>query len=939
MNDSDQKLLQFLVNIVPRQISDVSNKMQQELVGIRKKLIRKARIITEFRYFLRIFFYDSKTEQKVKKFEADYFNSPYFNPSEPPESGRKVLRKSISIDQNFLNSLLNNEETGNIVPPQTIKKTKNSRGKDNYSDSECFDSEHDSDFVTYLFNPKEVTPFLGLSLVSQNSSVILNHIHENPSILIEGLLKNQDHQFYVHITQKIIPSIFGYFASTEHLDLASFFYTTLIATPNVTPDMAIPILSPFFNSPATYRFTEKLYSEFFKNIVYEDSDDNEFKKHYKPPHKPAMMTSQSMEFNNAQTIKESSDPRVQNSRILNICILNAAPLLPPQFYRIFKQMRIQKWTLKDWYNIFFREFILISMNQWIRASFCDEYVEILFNIMSRKFTTKKELAILFKGLLKLSPIYEPPEIFNCFKSLSTLYMLNIRDMQILVKFLDDNKILPPSVDISSFNRVPKKFRYLSFWCNVYSKKRRNSIPFLPELKESNDNRLVFQSFSTIRKRIENDEYKSETNKFKKEFQALQTLAEKNDQTNSIEFMLRNTGKGEFHTFAQKRCYLALMNDADNFEEMMELLRFKDIVSGWRNLLQSNENMLVLSHISIFEKRMDVVQSMPIFIKQAIFLNKIDESRFKKYSEKFAEIGTDWDIIIHSPHFLAFKFSNSLSYAPSPTLKKSKKTNGSISSSSSSAKVEKNININNHGKKLVNSASSPDLSKLANDDEESPNISEVSSDTEHNLLPKRDLVQNNLNINRSSNKKQITISVNCPTSEKGSSNESYNNNNVEVHVTRSMSSEELYAQSKGEVQPLASFKQLPNTFFETLELVSLIHHVRLPEKFLIMLKTMEHIDFLSNNQNTDFSLYYLLLQNIPGQIILPIYVELNVFAMREPSIFLLCTETERKRWLRFEQIILKCASENLDFLAKLINLQSALQDEFNQWKSKNLKAVS
>lgn len=929
MNDTNKELFQFLLNVVPRHMSDVSNSMSQELVDIRKNLIRKARIITEFRYFLKRYISDSKTEKKIRKFEADFFNTPPYNSPLQTNSKQKTMRKSISIDQDFINTLLNNEEIINVASPKLVKKSKNSNN--NYNDNECFYIDSETNFVSYLFCPKEATPFLGLSLISQNSSVIINSIHDDPSIFINTLIKNQTHPNYAHITQKIIPSLFGYFSSSEYLELASNFYIKLLANDNVTPEVAIPILSPFFNSPASYRFTEKLYTDFFQRIIYDKKEpDQQNDILFKSPKPIIMSASPSIEQIKFSEIESSTDPRILNARLLNSCILKAAPLLPPQFFKIFRQMRVKRWTLKDWYNLFFREFILISMNQWIRSIFCDDYVELLLNIMSRNFVTRRELANLFKSILKLKSVFEIPQLFHCFKSQSTLYLLSIRNMQLLVSFLSENKILPKSVDTNSFINVQPKYWYLSFWCNVYSRREQHvSNSSLIDIKKSSNNRLVFHSFENVRTLIDNEEKKSDSSQFQKEFGTLQSLAEKYDQTNSIEFMLSNAGNGDFYHFAERRCLSNLIDLADDFEEVMEMLRLKDSISSWKNLLQSNENMLVLSHIQMFERRMDVLQSRPTFIKQAVFLNKIDESKFKRFSDAFLEIGRDWDLIVHSPRFTTLKFSSSLSYAPSPTINKTEKKDKKTSNISSSKSEAVTKNVPKKVVKIINSASSPSLSSIGDsniDDDETLNISEISSDTDDD-----DDEETNRVHFRERNKKQEKlrrISINC-------SNSDFDKNS-ENNICRSMSSDGLFNKSNNKVEPFSPLKHLPVSFFETLDLVSLINHVRLPEKFFIMMKVLEQIEFFSTQPKTDFSLLIILLQNIPGQILISMYVMLNVFAMREPNIFLLCSELERKRWLNFEQIVLKCASENMNFLTKLLNLQSAVQDEFNRWKDKNFK---
>ena len=107
-------------------------------------------------------------------------------------------------------------------------------------------------------------------MIAQDASFLINYFGNNSIELAKVIINSKnviDTIDYYHLIFQIIPSLFGFFHSSEHLNLATKFYQNVIDLIADNPKDSIRILQPFFTIPATYRYIEYVMTNFFQQIV------------------------------------------------------------------------------------------------------------------------------------------------------------------------------------------------------------------------------------------------------------------------------------------------------------------------------------------------------------------------------------------------------------------------------------------------------------------------------------------------------------------------------------------------------------------------------------------------------------------------------------------------------------------------------------------------
>ncbi|OHT01239.1 hypothetical protein TRFO_31982 [Tritrichomonas foetus] len=874
---NEEEAMQMLIKSVPVNISNYVNDLYNELTDLRKYLIRKSRIITEFRYFIHM-----KNEDI-----SNFSNSTPTSPSSGSNSSYTIG----SVPEGY-------------------------------------------DKVVALFQPREVQTFIGLSMVSQNSSFLLNYLHENPALLVSCVLKSQKLPIFTHLTQCIIPSIFGYFASSEQMDYAHCFY--LIVIDSAPASVAVPILIPFLSSQISYRFIEFALTNFFKKIA-------------------------------KRKLINTPEENMRNAKILIMCLRQAVPLLPEQLLQLFRQIKEKQWRLSELIELFFMKFIFPTINNWLKSSCCDHYINDFISIMQATCKLQKSLLNLFDKLCYTKSAFYVPQLFQKFDLPSIQYYLCIKDIQILVKLLENCKILPPFVDLTSFDKVPQQFQYISFWCSVYPTSDTtvscnvNQDTLINRVNTAG--RLVYPIYS---------HEKEENSEYKRQFGALHSLSKEKDPIKNIEFILANSGNDEFHEYAKHQCFHQLVKTADTFELAMEIKRLYLILKNWQSLLDAHEEKLILSHIGSIRTRRNVLKKLSITVQTAAHLNYIDEKDFEKHLQSLAAVGKDWDFLIHHtgvnkscvltrpspPIIMERQSSEDNTDDDSNILCKSNPN--SDSNLASRDKIEQSIgykktelvNTNGDNNNSINNSlknkigifsplKNSNHKRLSNPNIKSKNLNPIPTPAKEPaqlpnnkaLTTNTDSISSNSNVSKTESSSVKTNFKSCSESNLPNMTDNHNQN-----VLNPMLSDKAKAQSVDSIGDilLANPDIIPSGFFETLELFSSIPKVGLYKRFLILQKAIEQIDFFAPEDKLNTALFSLFLKNIPGSILLPLYAELNVFAMREPEIFMNCSEQQRKRWIRFERMILKCATLDESILSRLVKHQNALQEDYHAWRGSNSK---
>jgi hypothetical protein len=95
---------------------------------------------------------------------------------------------------------------------------------------------------------------------------------------------------------------------------------------------------------------------------------------------------------------------------------------------------------------------------------------------------------------------------------------------------------------------------------------------------------------------------------------------------------------------------------------------------------------------------------------------------------------------------------------------------------------------------------------------------------------------------------------------------------------------------------------------------------LPERFRSLLRAMEHIAVVQKVGEKPDGIYPAVFQQNRGQTLLSTFLVLNNFAMKETAFTDLCSDFEKRIWVKLEAVVLIVLRSDPTFLKAYITLQ-------------------
>ena len=480
-----------------------------------------------------------------------------------------------------------------------------------------------------LFQPNELHAHIWLTSLAQNSSFLINYFYHKPSLFVQLLIDNAKHPSYDYLISCILPSLFGYFASSEQIDYAYCFYMILID--NAQPNIVIPILRPFLCSHVTFRYIENVFTNFFHTFFETDisiEKYNSFKN--------------SKQQNNSDILSCAGEKEKKCANDFLLCLEEALPLLPEHVLQLFRQISLKKWGKTKCSNLFFNNFIIPTLILWFKSRFCQKRMREIKFILSIVHENRKGVSNLLSKLFSRSSKngIRAPCIFQNFGFPSIQYLLCINDICILLKMLKNNNMLPSFIDLSYFKGVPKELIHSLYWCLIYPNK---------------------DSYVHISGRLAFPEYKFDKIDNKKNinlFDAMRSKSNKDNPIESIKFLLKHSINDEFQQFLKNYCLDILQDMADSFESLIEFIFMKKQILEWLDIIQTYINKLTLGNIKAIRLEKEVFVKLPFEIKHLGILDSIDKKLFQSYINEIIEVGKHYDFVVHnSKLFSANKVSS------------------------------------------------------------------------------------------------------------------------------------------------------------------------------------------------------------------------------------------------------------------------------------------
>lgn len=550
----------------------------------------------------------------------------------------------------------------------------------------------DIDLISTLIRPKEIKAFPVLSMMAQESSFLINYLINNPNDFAREIINsknNIENLDYYHLMFQIIPSIFGFFHSFEHLSAASNFYQVVIDLMYDNPKNSIRILQPFLNSPATYRYIEYVMTKFFKKLILSKLYNNFYEINFNDKNSPSY--------------KEYILHQNKHTKKLLYYLTKGASLLPDQILQIFRQIRVKyadKWDVKLWYKLVFVIFINPHANRWARSHFFNKDENPIYsfqNLFKKNSDTKLRISSLPKSpmsLLPKSPIssfpnsffsptykfdklmtnklnklnlindilsnvlndlfkrdfdlfidtlctvqssYSPPKMYNFYGNFSIQYFMMTNDLIVLVNFMVERNIVPSFIKTNLFQGISDEYITGNFYLTIYQNPPTEKVIKI-------EHPIVFSHISidpeVIKKFNQQIEYRSR-------LASLESLAYNKDVNGNLFALEKSAKDPDFHQYVQTHVTIQLADSAESFEEFIECQRLLDEVEKWDILTSSYSNLLFLAYLLHFQKMPSLFEFLPNKVKLLNQLDIVDEKEFQDKFEKVLVFADDWDSYINT----------------------------------------------------------------------------------------------------------------------------------------------------------------------------------------------------------------------------------------------------------------------------------------------------
>jgi hypothetical protein len=287
--------------------------------------------------------------------------------------------------------------------------------------------------------------FPGVSQLSQNAAFLVSYLLADPALLVTAVIERRNFSDFEVLVMSTIPAIFGFFSSDEQLWNAYLFYREVVK--RAEPADSVRILTPFFNSIATFRFLEyaldRFCHGFFLDLTLNPTGDR------------------------------GSLIAIHASNLLQ-CFTKALPLLPHQHLKLLRYVRKSRFGPAELSDLFLIRFLFRNTAMWVRASPCDRFRPEIDRLLSAISGKPDELKRLYRVLFETKSCYSVPALFLPFSQFYLLYLFSVNDILFLAQILGT---LPGGLSRDEFKDFNMRYRDTWFWCQVFPKNvRRDRSP-------------------------------------------------------------------------------------------------------------------------------------------------------------------------------------------------------------------------------------------------------------------------------------------------------------------------------------------------------------------------------------------------------------------------------------------------------------------------------
>ena len=429
--------------------------------------------------------------------------------------------------------------------------------------------------------------FIGISQISQNASFLITHLHQNTEAFVTLIIESSKTPDYLYFVQVVVPSIFGFFSSNEHLDLALNTYMLLIEkAPN---NLCVDALVPLLNSTCTYRFLEYALTLFFDNFRAMVSTVQ-----------PNVLMHTAIDF----------------ASLLIECYGRAIPLLPQQVLTILQHMYKNKRHNGTFADLFFVKFLWKQALQWFKTLNVQAPIALMSHIFVHVGKNKQELSEFYRQLLTAQSIYQLPSLYEAFNIQSLGFVVNVGDIILTAKLMDKFSLLPPALSIPEFTSLDKSTHKNVIVCQYYlqSKEKEN-------LKE----KIIFTDDYDI---IKPDFNQQETQENMRRLRTLESRYSNDQIIEIIDFVLSlDESKKSFKEFVVYEFTKRMISNSDLFEHFIIQKCDTSAINEWYDISCSNEVCLFSPFVESILSRAQTIDQRNALVESTI--NSISNPALKK----------------------------------------------------------------------------------------------------------------------------------------------------------------------------------------------------------------------------------------------------------------------------------------------------------------------
>ena len=426
-----------------------------------------------------------------------------------------------------------------------------------------------SERLNYVFREAIVSPpHVSPQLLQQCSHLYL-FLQQYPSDLFDGLISVKGTPLYYFVIHSSLPSLYGFFSSQEHVQLAFPFYAHALLYPD--RKVGTEIMLPFFNTPSTYRFIEKVMAPICDRIVA----DKKLKG-------------------------ESSSVNVLKiySLYLMELIAESAPLLSQSTFLILMK---QHWGIKGSKNFILNDFVKLFAHSWLSANGLDSSIPFIDSVITYLYDDEVNSSALISKITDSRCLNEMPSMFTAFNLQYYLYLITLQDYLSLIKVMSVKRELPASIS-TNFQTKPA---HAAFWVKIFPKRK---IP-----KAQRNRPIVFTQHEAINVEMDAD--------IDRIWRRIKSDA---DDARQIPYDYINDNK-KFNNLSPKlkevtleNSIIALQETGEAFEDLMQLLHNYRELQHWKEIAELHLKLVsaqIINNEMIFlAQKSDYRHMNRIFIK-------------------------------------------------------------------------------------------------------------------------------------------------------------------------------------------------------------------------------------------------------------------------------------------------------------------------------------